>query len=530
MLQLQQQVTRKKNTNKKKIHTYTWKKEDFQHNRIPNEKIFDVPFDVLTPLQYFKKFWDDSVFEYISNETNTYSTLVTGTCINTSPTEIKQFIALELIMGVVSMPSLDDYWAVNTRYSLVADVMPVKRFKKLRRLIHFQDNNAEPNGDRFFKIRPLLEKIRENCNKTEDEELYSIDEMMILYKGTKAGNLRQYMPKKPKKWGFKMFVRAGVSGIVYDFLMYAGSTTFNNVTFSEQEEGLGSSGKVVAHLCKTIPHPETSIVYFDNWFCSLELITLLKNSYNINSLGTIRSNRLRNCTLENDKSLLQKGRGSYDYMNDNNIGIAVVRWADTKCVTLASSFVSYSPVVSVKRYSKEEKKKVDVDCPQIIKQYNTHMGGVDLADMLIALYKVPLKSKRWYLGIFGQLIDICANNAWLLYRRDMDASGNPKHDNLKTFRIHLAESLLKGNSLAKLRKSDLANDQPSKKIRVPVSVRPTQDVRYDQIGHFPTFGEKGRCKLCTNGQTSVFCEKCCLRLCIVPGKNSRNCFTIYHMK
>nr|CAH7759880.1 unnamed protein product [Callosobruchus chinensis] len=348
----------KKNTNKKKIHTYTWKKEDFQHNQIPNEKIFDVPFDVLTPLQYFKKFWDDSVFEYISNETNTYSTLVTGTCINTSPTEIKQFIALELIMGVVSMPSLDDYWAVNTRYSLVADVMPVKRFKKLRRLIHFQDNNAEPNGDRFFKIRPLLEKIRENCNKTEDEELYSIDEMMILYKGTKAGNLRQYMPKKPKKWGFKMFVRAGVSGIVYDFLMYAGSTTFNNVTFSEQEEGLGSSGKVVAHLCKTIPHPETSIVYFDNWFCSLELITLLKNSYNINSLGTIRSNRLRNCTLENDKSLLQKGRGSYDYMNDNNIGIAVVRWADTKCVTLASSFVSYSPVVSVKRYSKEEKKKL----------------------------------------------------------------------------------------------------------------------------------------------------------------------------
>nr|CAH7712594.1 unnamed protein product [Callosobruchus chinensis] len=413
---------------------------------------------------------------------------------NTSPTEIKQFIALELIMGVVSMPSLDDYWAVNTRYSLVADVMPVKRFKKLRRLIHFQDNNAEPNGDRFFKIRPLLEKIRENCNKTEDEELYSIDEMMILYKGTKAGNLRQYMPKNPRNGASKCLCVLGCRVLC--------------MTFScMQEEGLGSSGKVVAHLCKTIPHPETSIVYFDNWFCSLELITLLKNSYNINSLGTIRSNRLRNCTLENDKSLLQKGRGSYDYMNDNNIGIAVVRWADTKCVTLASSFVSYSPVVSVKRYSKEEKKKVDVDCPQIIKQYNTHMGGVDLADMLIALYKVPLKSKRWYLGIFGQLIDICANNAWLLY-----------------------QSLLKGNSLAKLRKSDLANDQPSKKIRVPVSVRPTQDVRYDQIGHFPTFGEKGRCKLCTNGQTSVFCEKCCLRLCIVPGKNSRNCFTIYHMK
>lgn len=49
----------------------------------------------------------------------------------------------------------------------------------------------------FFKIRPLLEMIRVNCKKTEDEEAYWIDEM-ILFKGTKAGNLRQYMPKKPR--------------------------------------------------------------------------------------------------------------------------------------------------------------------------------------------------------------------------------------------------------------------------------------------------------------------------------------------
>ncbi|KAJ8969902.1 hypothetical protein NQ314_001536 [Rhamnusium bicolor] len=96
-------------------------------------------------------------------------------------------------------------------------------------------------------------------------------------KGTKTGSLRQYMPKKPKKWGLKMFVRAGASGIVYDFFLYTGSTTFDNMIFSEKESYLGSGGKVVVHLYKIIPHPRKSTVYFDNWFTSLELITLLKN-------------------------------------------------------------------------------------------------------------------------------------------------------------------------------------------------------------------------------------------------------------
>lgn len=32
--------------------------------------------------------------------------------------------------------------------------------KKLRRLKHVQDNNADVCGDHFFKIRPFLKKLR----------------------------------------------------------------------------------------------------------------------------------------------------------------------------------------------------------------------------------------------------------------------------------------------------------------------------------------------------------------------------------
>lgn len=76
--------------------------------------------------------------------------------------------------------------------------------------------------------------------------------MILPYKGKKAGSRRQYNPNKPTKWGFKNLVRAGVSGIIYDFLLYAGDDTFRGIQFSEQEESFGVGSKIVIALCKTI--------------------------------------------------------------------------------------------------------------------------------------------------------------------------------------------------------------------------------------------------------------------------------------
>lgn len=106
----------------------------------------------------------------------------------------------------------------------------------------------------------------------ESENQFSIDEMMVPYKGKKAGSLRQYLPSKPKKWGIKIFVRAGVSGFVYDFMVYTGKSTFDGSTQTQGKEfGLGAN--VVLQLCKTIRNPSDCVVYFDNFFTSLRLVT-----------------------------------------------------------------------------------------------------------------------------------------------------------------------------------------------------------------------------------------------------------------
>ena len=69
-------------------------------------------------------------------------------------------------------------------------------------------------------------------------------EMMVPYKGTRAGNLRQYIRSKPHKWGFKLFTRAGVSGIVYDFIAYAGKSTFRPDDFTDAEMKLGQGAQL----------------------------------------------------------------------------------------------------------------------------------------------------------------------------------------------------------------------------------------------------------------------------------------------
>lgn len=130
---------------------------------------------------------------------------------------------MHLRMRVAQLPAYRMYWSQNMRCPQIADGTPLKRFDKVRRFIHFVDNSnyEESNLDKLFKIRPVIEKMREQCLRVLPEEIHSIDEQIIPAKTTYSG-IRQYNPKRPKKWGFKNLVRAGASRMMYDFYFYTG--------------------------------------------------------------------------------------------------------------------------------------------------------------------------------------------------------------------------------------------------------------------------------------------------------------------
>lgn len=119
------------------------------------------------------------------------------------------------------------------------------------------------------------------------------------------------------------------------------------------------------------------------------------------------------------------------------------------------SYVSVEPVATASGYTKNKKNKVEIPCSNIEKSIfhftlqnsiNRHMVGVDLLDMLVSLYRTRLKTRSCYLPIFAQIIDLCLNISWLLYRRHNmlmceETRGNGEEISLKYFRYNVSKSL-----------------------------------------------------------------------------------------
>ncbi|XP_065572329.1 piggyBac transposable element-derived protein 1-like [Artemia franciscana] len=219
----------------------------------------------------------------------------------------------------------------------------------------------------------------------------------------------QYLPNKPHKLGFKVFTRAGSSGIMYGIEIYQGRGTAEAGPF-----GLG--GDVVMRLLRSLKPKAGHRIFFDKWFSSVDLVVHLKK-IGYDCVWTIRQNRLSGCELMEEKELKRFGRGHVDWRVKKSTEVCLVRWYDNKAVTHLSSYVAVEPKDTIRSWDSSEKKYVGIERPAVIKQYNKYMGGVDLADMLIELYHSNLKTRKWYMCILYYVFDSAVINALLIYRR-----------------------------------------------------------------------------------------------------------------
>uniref|UniRef100_A0AAY4B8L8 PiggyBac transposable element-derived protein domain-containing protein n=1 Tax=Denticeps clupeoides TaxID=299321 RepID=A0AAY4B8L8_9TELE len=306
-----------------------WKHEDINEFNVP-DSVFEAPDAVKTPLQYFKTLFTDEMIQHISNHTNLYSAQELGDPINCSP---------ELTLHGAPM--------------------------------------QEPR--RFYKIRPLFEMLRKQCLQIPSTHKHSEDEVMVAYKGTRAGTLRQYIANKPDKWGFKLFCRASSSGIIHDLLLYQGASTFFNVPLTEEEQMLPLGAKVVTTLSKTITEPQLSVVFCDDYFTSFDLIQNLHTNLGVKCIDTVRPNRMGGATLITDKELVKKGCGAFNFSSAE--GVLAVKWFDNKCVNLLSNARG---IMSTKNVSNDGVKR----------------------PAQRSMSHTPAKSRRWYFPLFGYILDL----------------------------------------------------------------------------------------------------------------------------
>ena len=198
-------------------------------------------------------------------------------------------------------------------------------------------------------------------------------------------------------------------GYCIQFCPYAGKDT---ILQEYTDIGLGLGASVVAHLAESLPEVENSNynVVMDNFFTSPKLLRYLK-SKGIAATGTVRVNWMENAPLKNMKSMKKEKRGSFDVVTDILSTITAIRWKDNKVVNGLSTYTD----AYVKRFCHSGKKKVDVEQPNIIREYNKSMRGVNRMDQNIAAYMINIRSKKWCWPLFRFVIDVSVNNAFQLY-------------------------------------------------------------------------------------------------------------------
>ena len=164
-------------------------------------------------------------------QTNLYTTQKNVKSINTDAKELEQLTGVYLRMGLVKMPNQRSYWEIFSVYTGVSSIFSRKRFETLMSSIHFVDNNSvteetkkkqKKTKDKLWKSRSWISSLRQNFLEISPEKFNAVDEIMVPFKGKSI--LRQHMPKKPHKWGFKIWGRSDVSGLLYDFDIWQGKS------------------------------------------------------------------------------------------------------------------------------------------------------------------------------------------------------------------------------------------------------------------------------------------------------------------
>jgi hypothetical protein len=208
---------------------------------------------------------------------------------------------------------------------------------------------------------------------------------------------------------------------------------------------------------------------------------------------------------------LTRGEHCSKIVEDGKVECLV--WKDTKAVILINTICNPTTTTTVKRKGKDGQTS-RIPCPESVKLYNQHMGGVDLADARRKTYSCSRRSKKWWHRLFYYLVDVSVVNVYILLAESPHCAKRTQ----KEFILELSEQLL---AVFNSRKRP---PHPSGKA-LPSTQYTGQ--------HFPERSKKSiRCRLCslegTRKKSSYDCSSCNpqdpVHLCIDP------CFHLWHTK
>lgn len=210
----------------------TWRKQNLQLRKgeitfTGNKELPDEIKVLKTPYEFFMYFFTEKLVAEIADQTNLYAHQKNvATRFSTSPDEIKKFLGMLIYTSVFRYPSIRSYWGIHS-FEAIRNTMHRHKFEEIRSNLHFRDVSNMPtkgqNGhDVLYRVRPLIDHFNERFGSVPMLQRLCVDEQMCATK-LRGTCIKQYMPNKPHKWGFKLFVLCDSTGFSYAFEVYTGA-------------------------------------------------------------------------------------------------------------------------------------------------------------------------------------------------------------------------------------------------------------------------------------------------------------------
>ena len=403
--------------------------------------------------------------------------------------EMKAFIGIILYMGIISKPTIHEYWTKSYLFGTPGfrSIMSRDRFYQILKYFKLYKDNEINNQDPTYKFSSLMKNIIDNSQSLyiPDRNL-TIDEAMVKFSG--RSKMKVYMPLKPIKYGFKIFLLCeSKTGFVLKWIMYTGRNS----------ENVYSNKNVVLRLLEGY-EGEGYSVYMDRFYTSPNILLALRKKL-IGASGTVMKNRL-NLPKEYFELIEKLQFSECVFISRKNLILTC--WKDSKIVYHLSNCGNTNISETTRRTKKSKNPIETISIPQTIKEYNFNSKGVDLFDQLSSYYLNHRKSVKWYIPIFYHLIELAVINSHILYKNTKDPSIS-----LLNFKKELVRGLI-----SPIRKQ---------KNILETNAKITLETNQTNVCRLALADKKKDCTLCKERkrgriQSKYFCSRCHIHVCIIP--------------
>lgn len=486
-----------------------------------------VPSSCTSPLEFFELFFTSTLLKKIVSETNAYAAKIISEKTlskysiwqnwkDVTESEMRAFIGVIINMGLVVSPTLESYWsrAFHLKMSFFRTIFSRKRFFQIFWSLHLEtiSPNTRTTRTRIERVSNFLDYLNQKFMENYiPRENLAIDESTVSFKG--KINFLMYNPKKPTKWGLRVYVLAdSKTSYLYSFVPYYGKITTDGLIRPD----LNFTSRIVMHLYQnlrnSIPEAKGYHIFTDRFYTNPTLGSELLKA-NCFLTGTIMTNR-KGLPEQIKKPKLAIGQ-KIAYRKGKTL---VLAWRDKRVVTMFSTkHSSISQPERKRSKTTENATEKEINKPTIILDYNKNMGGVDVADQYATSYCFMRKTLKWWRKLFFWGLETSIVNSYILFNEYSTKENIRKMSHTK-FRENLLMSLIKDFRAPTQKPGRLSTDDTIQRL--------------DGKTHFIFSHTKHKdCMVCSNRtikggrkETTFYCDTCDRK----PGLHPGECFKNYH--